>query len=228
MDNKKIEEKILDMLKSKSNDNPELIIKAAMAECLPIFKKMCSNENGQVGGDMLLYQVSKFAGVACLRAGMESAYKLMLEEKSIGMPIAKLNTDAGVFYIGDAINNYLFMDENSIWNFIIEGMGGNLKNSDKILNSIIEKCAKNYGNINFRIWNNQVNPYNNLDDLKKGYNSILGLIKKYELKSEQIVMMYGMMLSEIIKAVKDVFPKNLNVEEMCMETVFFNAHMDLL
>ena len=228
MDNNRIQEKFLEMLKSKSKDNPDLIIRAAMAECLPIFKKMCSNEQGQVGGDMLLYQVSRFAGIACLRAGTESAYKHMLEGNGTMMPISKLDTEAGIFYIGDSINKYLFMDKNSIWNYIIDGMGGKIKNSDEILKSIIEKCAKNYGNKDFRIWNNQSNPYNNLDDLKKGYNSLLGLIKKYELKSEQIVIMYGMMLSEVIKAVKGVFPKNLNVEEMCMETVLFNAHMDLL
>ncbi|MBR1693195.1 MAG: hypothetical protein IJ711_10560 [Lachnospiraceae bacterium] len=216
-------------LQGKSKEDPSILTKAAAGECFQLLKKACTNEKNQIYGDMMLYYASGFAGIACLKAALDNAPKLMLssENASEYMGLYKIETDTGIFYIGEAINEYLISRDNSVWNLAQEGFLKNHK-KDTIpdIEQILSKNAKNFGNKEYRIWNNMHDPYTENKMAQTAYESYLKHLAPYKIGAERMPEVFGIVISEIISQSANIFPKELNCLEMVMETVSFYAHMD--
>lgn len=140
----------------------------------------------------------------------------------------KLETKAGIFWVGDDINKYLFNSPLSVWNivmYIYSQKHGKENLPD--LQQMIRENARNIGNPDVRVWNNTHNPYSEIENAKKTYASLVQKLEPFKLQSEEYVSAFAISLGSMILNVEGVFPKGLDRLRMSMETTMFYAHMDV-
>lgn len=220
-----------EQLAKEAEKNPFIRIEAAANEVAEMIKRSCTDSANMVKGDLWLYLLSVLAGASCARAGASNDKRLLVEnmDNPQYMQITKLGTDAGNFYIGDAINEYLFYNRYSVWN-VISSIYGDM-HKDAVLPDVKETVNRSIANIgkkDYRIWDNLHNPYEERPDAASTYNNIEKHLEPFGVKSDEMPAVYGIAIAQVIKKVEGIFPKTLNCLEMVLETVVYNAHMEYL
>lgn len=220
---------IFKQIEEKSKSNPMVKIELAAKETAIYTMGFCKDDKGRVGGDSWLYLLSTMAGVSCAKISRDVAAEMLLEdnEDKIRMPFVSIETAAGKFYFGDAVNKYLFEDRFSVLN-VFYNVFGNKNSKVKLpdIGSIVSNNAKVVGNPQYRVWNKLHNQYAEKDVNDKAYEKIIEHLEPFKLERKQIPIMFGLVLAEASAKAANVFPKELNCFEMMVETIVFNAHMD--
>lgn len=216
-------------LAKEAEKNTFIKVEAAANEVAEIMKRSCIDNKNMVKGDLWLYLLSVLAGAACARAGAANDKRLLAENMNNPqyMPITKLESDAGIFYIGDAINEYLFNNRYSVWN-IISSVYCDM-HKDAVLpdvKSIVSRNSANMGKKDYRLWDNLHNPYEEREGAKSTYENIENHLEPFGVRNDEMPAVYAIAAAQVIKKVEGIFPKTLNCLEMVLETVVFNAHMD--
>lgn len=220
-----------EQLEKESQKNPFIRVEAAANEVAEMLKRSCVDKGNMVKGDLWLYLLSVLAGVSCAKTGAANDKRLLAENINNPqyMAMVKLETDAGNFYIGDAINQYLFNTPYSVWN-IISSIYRDM-HKDAVLpdiKSVITANSANMGNKDYKVWDNIHNPYEEREDAKSTYENIEKHLEPFGVKNDEMPAVYGIAVAQVIKKVEGIFPQTLNCLEMVLETIVFNAHMDYL
>lgn len=229
--NDNIMKMFLEKLKKESNDSPMVKINASANECLRIIRQASTNEKKEVIIDRFIYIAAALAGVSCVKAALEYDIELKINEnnKKEYMSIYKVDTEAGTFLYGDAINKFLITDEYSVWN-LAAGVYKKNKLKKKIpdITELVKNNIANCSKKDYKLWNSSREPYREIEDVKATFKNILKYLDNFELKQEQIPVVFAVVLQNAIEEVEKVLPKNVNCLEMAMETVIYFAHINYL
>ena len=183
-----------------------------------------------IRGDHLCYILACLTGVAVGQAAKSGFVNDLINGNSgfMMMPNTKLETDAGIFYVGDSINKYLYNDPKSAVNIICT-IYGKKKGNDNIpdLQKIMENSAKKMGNKEARIWDGQHNPYEELPMALDMAKNVFDRLEPYKLDLGERVSAFALSLANVIAQVEGIFPKELNCLEMSLDTVMYLSHMDV-
>lgn len=116
------EKMIFKQIEEQSKDNPMIKVELAARETSIYTMGFCKDDKGRVGGDVWLYLLSTMAGISCAKISRDVAAEILLEnnnEDKMQVPLVPVETAAGKFYFGDAVNKYLFVDRFSVLNVFI-------------------------------------------------------------------------------------------------------------
>lgn len=216
-------------LEKEAERNPLIKVRAAAEEVTEILKESCMKGENMIKGDLWLYYLSVLTGISCIKTAMMNVSRLTKEniDNPEYVPIIKLETDMGVFYMGDAINDYIFYNRDSVWNTLFNiYLSTHKESSVPEIKNIIYRNSANLGRKGYKVWNSLHNPYDERLEAKKIYENIEKHLEPFKLKQEQIPMVYGTALALVLNKVEGIFPKELDCLDMVLETVVFNAHMD--
>lgn len=216
-------------IKKEAENNPFIKVEAASKQIAEILRKSSVSKDGVIQGDLWAYMEAALTGICCGKVAALNAERLMVENASVPnyIGLMKLESETGDFYVGDAINEYLFNSNFSVCNTVAMAYSDFYKCGQMPDVRKLEKsCISNLGKKDYRLWDNLHNPYEEKIQASETYDSINNYLKPFELNDSEKVMAYGMALATVVSKVEDVFPKELNCMEMCIETVICYAHMD--
>lgn len=215
-------------LEEQSKDNPMVRIQAASDYITDILKQAFTNNKG-TRGDMWCYMLATMTGALIATTAKETEQEL--ETANVGnsayMPLTKVASKREIFWIGDAINKYLYNTALSVWNIVMTLYSQkHVKQNLPKLEEIIRDNAKKMGDPSVRIWNNEHNPYSEISSARKTYYNLVKKLQPYKLQIDEYPSVFAFSLANVIINVEHVFPNKLNCLEMSMETVAFYAHVD--
>lgn len=223
------EKVFFEKLEEAAKKDPFVKVQAA-ADFLSGFLSNAYKTPQGIRGDHLCYTLSCLTGIAVGQAGKSGFINDLLNGNSgfMMMPNTKLETDAGMFYVGDSINKYLYNDPKSAINIVCT-IYSQKKGNEKIpdLQKIMENSAKKMGNKEAKIWGGQHNPYEELPMALDMAKSVFEKLEPYKLNLGERVSAFAISLANTIVNVEGIFPKGLNCLEMSLDTVMFLSHMDV-
>ncbi|MCM1500220.1 MAG: hypothetical protein NC124_17290 [Clostridium sp.] len=229
---KRNEEKFFKHLQKKAKKNPVEKSKAAAEYITNLIKKACTDANG-INGNKWTYMLSMLTGIACSKAAnafvAEEIEALLNGGGGIGTGAAaltKLETEAGDFYIGEALDQCLFLAPYSVWNMsipIIRQQNPGISIPD--IEALVAANAKVMGDKTYRIWDSTFNPYEEIRNARGTFETIGKQLEPYQLNARETMLSYTMSLTYALVSMAGIFPKGKNCVEMAMETVVFIAHM---
>ncbi len=213
-------------IKDKNKDN-EVLLNTAADRLAGYLKSWVMDERGGIEANLYLKLASIFSGIACLTAAqLDVMAGRVAANGGIGIPLMPLETDAGTFYMGDAINKYLFDGKDSVYSRLLAGIGSSDSKYHNEIEKIIANCSSKYGDTSFRLWMGQENPYEHKDVYIKGYIKLRNFLSVHKLEEEDVPKVFARALQLIINFVKDVFPKEIDPLKLSMETIIFYSHME--
>lgn len=223
------EEKFFKQLEESARENPVVRIQAAAEYMAGFLKRAYTSEKG-TSGDMWCFMVATMAGISVAEAAKETDKEQMVINlgNPLYMPLTKVDTKMGVFWIGDSLNKYIFNSPLSVWNIVMTLYSQKHKNAKlPDLKNFIDANTKLMGDPKARVWDGKHNPYNEIKDANNTYEKLRRRLEPYKLKKDEYPSVFAMALGMVILKVEDIFPKNLNCLEISMQTMMFFAHMDV-
>lgn len=224
-----MEKMYFENLKKESQQKPFLKVEEASKAIAEMLRKSCLSKDGIVQVDLWVYFAASLTGICCAKMAALNANRLIVENASVSNYVAmmKLDTEIGSFYVGDAIDEYLFHGDFSACRMVGVLYSEFYKHGNMPdVNALEKKCISNLGKKEYRLWDNLHNAYEEKISAAQVYESIDTYLKPFELSDHEKVMSYAMALASVIVKAEGVFPARLNCMEMSMETVIFYAHMD--
>ena len=215
-------------IEEKSKENPMIRIQAASDYITGFLKQSFTTDKG-IQGDMWCYLLATMTGIAAAKASKETYKELMVINlnNQIQIPLTKLETEMGTFWIGDSLNRYIYNSPLSVWNIVMTFYSQ--KHKDKKLpdlNKALENNSKAIGKSDARVWDGTHNPYEEIENAKNTYDNLRKQLEPYKLEKSEYPSVFAMSLAKVILGVEGIFPKKLNCLEISMQTMMFYAHMD--
>ena len=222
------EKRFFEKIEEASMENPIVRIGAAGDFITGLLKRAFTNEKGGTDANMWGYMAAVLTGVSVLVATKEVPDVIIADiiKDPRFMPMFKLETKKGNFWMGDKLNRLLCDGPISAWDAVIlnyKNNGGDVTGLSP--QKYVENNAKNMGK-NIKLWNNQHNPYEEISSAKNTYGSVRKLLEPYKLEPTEYHMAFALALGKIIPVCEKVFPKELNCFDMAIETMMFVAHME--
>ena len=150
-----------------------------------------------INGDGLCYLLSALTGVAVADISKKMSLADMLNGSFSSQ--MELDTEAGKFIVGDTINKYLYNSPMSAIN-IVEFMYSQKNGKDNLpdLENMIKENADNFGNLDYRVWDGNKNPYMEVKNAHTTYQNLVNKLEPYKLSNEEIVSVFAMALGQTI------------------------------
>lgn len=201
----------------------ELVKSRAAAEYLIGLLTPAVKTSQGINGNLFCKMLSTLTGIS-----VANAAKNISSNASSEIPRSKIETKAGIFWMGDDINQILFGNKYSVWNIVMSGYSEK-KGKDAIpdLGLMIESNAKNIGNPEIKLWGGMASPYSDFDAAKNTYLGIISKLEPYKLSQEEYPQAFAFALMDVIMKVEATFPKDLNCAKIAIEYVMFTSHMDV-
>lgn len=215
-------------LEEESKDNPMVRIQAAADYICGLIRQAVTNEKG-TQADMWCYMLAAMTGVSVAATVKESDKELLIENfnNPMYMPLTKIESEVGIFWIGDSLNKFIYNSPLSVWNIVMTIYSlKHGKENRPDLQKMIGDNAGNMGKKDVKVWNGMYNPYKEFPSARDTYKSLRNKLEPYKLAGEEYPSVFALALGKVIISVEDVFPKGYNCLEMSMETTMFYAHMD--
>jgi len=222
------EEVFFKKIEEESKNNPMARINAASNYITGVLANAFTTKKG-LNGNQFVFILSTLTGVAVAKTAKEDNQCSMSD--LLNNPSAvfcnKLETDAGIFWVGDKLNKYLYEGPIPVWGILltmVEYKHG--KDNLPKLEPYIERTAKRLGDPNLKLWNGDCHPYKEREDAGNTYESLRKSLEPFKLKVNEYYIAFAMSLANAIMKVEDTFPKKLNCFDMSVETMLYFAHMD--
>ena len=203
-------------------------IRLASDFIIAIMKRVYTSPQG-LAGDALCYMLASLVGVSISMEKIKVVVDKLIDGSGRGeqLPIIKVETKGGIFWMGSSIDTMLFQTPNSALNIITTLYKQNHRENIEIdCSKLIQDVMKNIGNPNAKVWNGYHNPYVELSQIKEVYKGLIDKISSINMQNWEMVSALSFALIETIIKVENVFPKELNCLSMSIETLIFYSHMD--
>lgn len=208
-------------MNNKNNSPKKTEIAAAF---ISDFLKRCSNENNKVVVDYYLYLAASLTGISCAVAAKQEFAANNINSNGTNNSLAVIETESGNFFYGDILNDLLYESNDSVWSMICEAnKTSNLPDIQKIIND----TAKKIGKKDAKVWNEQHDPYEEVNHARKAYDHICGQLKTLDISALEMKIAFSNALISIIGEVSKFFPSEVNCIELALDTICFYAHMDV-
>ena len=223
------EEKYFEKLEEESRDNPLIKVQAAADYLVGTILKAVKTPQG-INGNLFCKMMSVYTGIAVADTAKKLSEQNLItgDLKAKGMPRTRLDTEAGIFWIGDDINRLLFGHQYSVWHLVMTGVVMK-KGQSAVPNmqEIIEHNARIIGDPSVTLWEGMYSPYSDFEDAKHSFYVLKEKLAPYKFVENEYYQAFSMALMKVILQVEAAFPAEMDCVKMAMELVTFDAHMDV-
>ncbi len=213
-------------LEEKSKNSPMVRIQAASLFIGEhILRSFSLDKNKQ--GELWCYMLTALSGIAAAVAAEENEMVIDLNSMFFTPPQKriKLETEAGIFWMGEPIDRYVYNGPLSVWNIVRTLYSQKCNGRIPDLETAISRNAKIIGSPKARVWAGKNNPYNEIEGIRRTYDNLRNILAPYKLKSSEFPSVFAMALGNAVVEVEKQFHNQDNCLEMILDTVLFYSHM---
>ena len=223
------QEKIFfEKIEEASKENPAVRIGAAGDYIKGLLKRAFTNSDGGTDASMWVYMIAALTGVSVAEAAKDIPDTFVAEifKDTAYMPMTRLETKKGNFWIGDKLNIMLCGGSLSAWEVAVSSYKGNREDIQvPSAEEYVGRNAKMMGS-DIKLWNGAHDPYEEIESAKNTYATIKNRLEPYKLEPAEYHIAFSIALGEVMAECEKYFPAGMNCFDMSMETMMFIAHME--